>query len=322
MGGNPKARIDLRGRALLLSALLFAPAATATEVDSFTVRGDEVSDVTQLVNAETRWRITAAVDRANRVSSDCDRDVLLRSLGQTLRANVLGAFMVSPLEFYANYSPDVSGVRIRKADSIYRNVWFYESVPITFYPLGEVIRVNDVVIGGDKFSHFFNVGWEYYRRAQREGGSVEQALDFGTGSEQGIWGQATTGVFSWADLASNFDGMRFWARVTGEPDALGDDAQPYVRCEAGEWVEAAQFSWEEWVTDAWDEGINCNSYAQRLEGAIEAAMEEASSDEYVFSCPVEPLACEAISTNYHPYTERLISPECRSYQRNLAEVSQ
>ena len=121
--------------------------------------------------------------------------------------------MISPLEFYANDTPQVAGKRHLREESIYKDVKVLESIPITLYPLGKLILVNGEYISGDKFSHFFNVGWSYYKEVYQKGKPIKETLMWGQKTEKGIWGLAITGVYSNAHLAANYDGMRFWSTL-------------------------------------------------------------------------------------------------------------
>ncbi|MFC6672641.1 hypothetical protein [Marinobacterium aestuariivivens] len=64
-------------------------------------------------------------------------------------------------------------------------------------------------MGLDKLGHFFAQGWQYFELTALGGGTLEQALALGREQEQGRYGYLTTGIFSYADLAANFNGWRF-----------------------------------------------------------------------------------------------------------------
>jgi hypothetical protein len=285
---------------LLLSTL-------ATEVDSITLRGS-VSDATEHLDVEVNRRIEKAIHVANR-RGRCSKKRLFSALGDKLRAGPGGLFMVSPMENFANWSRDVPKDSVARSESIYSRVRVYESLPITLYPLGKVIRVNEHIIAGDKFSHFFNVGWTYYKIHYVDQEPIEVALQYGDTTERMIWGLLTTGVYSWADLSANFDGMRFWASVLGEPDVIGRYMEALVRCERGDWVQNRKFTWKNWVSAAWDEGINCNTYSPRFADKIEKVNAERLG-EGLRVCPVEPAACPVIRRAAGPFSKELINPKC------------
>jgi hypothetical protein len=279
----------------------------ATEVDSLTVRA-AVADGTEVLDAEMNRRLEKAIAKANKWGR-CKKKRLYSVLGNHLRAGPEGFFMVSPLENFANWNKEVPKDGVPRSESIYSRVRVYESVPINLYPLGKVIRVNDSIIAGDKFSHFFNVGWTYYTLHYVDESPISDALDYGDTTERLIWGLLTTGVYSWADLSANFSGMRFWASVLGEPDVLGRNLPALVKCENNKWVQNRSFKWANWVSPAWDEGVNCNTYAPRFADKIERVNRERIAEGLAI-CPMEPAACPAIRSAAGPFADQLIHPIC------------
>ena len=289
---------------LLLMSLV--PGAQATELDSFTYRGDSVPDATAILDAETQWRITEAVQKANR-EGECEPRTLYHELGQQLRAGAAGVYMVAPLEFYANYSPDVPRLRFSRSESIYRDIWLFQSVPITLYPLGHLIRVDDVVIAGDKFSHFFNVGWEYFKRlGEDQDDSV--AINFGLASENGLWGMTTTGVFSFADLVSNYEGMVFWRDFISQGDQTSIS---HVECRDQQWVEVRTFHWRDWVNDGWDEAINCSVFAERMRDRVMDAISNPVVEGAASSCQATQEFCSDTMAHYGEAGQHMLTPICQ-----------
>ena len=242
------------GLAWLLVFGVFYGLANATEVDSFTNRNAVFEDATPALDAQMNRRIEHEIKRKNKEGS-CHRQIIKIEMGVSLRAGLLGAFMVSPLENYSNWSGNVDRNKTRRKDSIYKDLSVIESPPIKLYPLGALIKVNDQLIAGDKFSHFLNVGWSCYQFHYKKGQPISDAQAYGEKTEEGIWGLATTGIYSYADLVANFNGMRFWASVLGEADPLGRVTEPMVQCIDGRWERQKKFSWVEWVDAGWDEGI-------------------------------------------------------------------
>jgi hypothetical protein len=312
--GTPTDLTALKGiitKSMLLPLLLITANALATEVDSITVR-TIAEDATEVLNEEMNRRIGKAIKKANRWGQ-CSERRLYRALGDRLRAGPEGFFLVAPLENFANWNRDVPKKGVPRSESIYSRVRVHESVPITLYPLGKVLRLNESIIAGDKFSHFFNVGWTYYNIHYVDEKPVTVALDYGSTTERLIWGLLTTGVYSWADLSANFSGMRFWASVLGEPDVLHRELPPLVKCESSNWVQNRQFSWTNWVSAAWDEGVNCNTYAPRFADKIEE-VNELRVAEGLEVCPIQPEACPAITKAAGPFANNLIHPICAALQ--------
>ena len=287
---------------LVLTLISILCLAEATELDSFTGRDNSLPESSVELDAEVNRRIGKAIYRAN-LSKECSTDLLALLLSRELRAGVTGGFMISPMEAYSNRSSDVVRQRTPKDESIFSDVTVMQSIPIAVYPLGKLLNVGGHYIAGDKFSHFFNEGWFYHQKHHEEGQLLLEVLEYGSATEKGRWGLATSGVYSYADLVANFHGMRFWYSVRSLPDPLTGTVDPFVECEGSEWVQRRLFKWTDWVDAGWDEGVNCSYYTKRLATAVSlVALEQ---------CPVSATACAELRHKYAPIDEMLISPECR-----------
>lgn len=125
---------------------------------------------------------------------------------------------------------------------------------------------NHVRYGADKWSHFFRLGYRYYRRSE-EGSDPLRAIHYGTKTEQGGVGFQTSGALSFADLAANYDGYLFFAELIGGP-------HPYFVREGDRLVQVRPFRAEEWVNHDWDELLNPNVYRKHLQAAIDLHLEQ------------------------------------------------
>jgi hypothetical protein len=127
------------------------------------------------------------------------------------------------------------------ARCVYGDSLFNKPLLLAF--LSPTIRVHGSYFGSDKLGHVFQHGYHYYeeyRRAQSDGcGNAEataRAVRRGVGQEQGIYGEALTGVYSNADLAGNYAGLRFYLNLT-RPVRIGETELPPLlqRDGAGNW---------------------------------------------------------------------------------------
>ena len=276
-----------------------------TEVDSFTTREEVTLDSINPLNAEMNRRLQKAVRRANTMGK-CSEGWLYFHLGMQLRAGLTGGFMISPLESFANKNKAIQAKSYPRKNSIYRQVGFLQSIPITVYPLGKLLLVNGHHISGDKFSHFLNVGWSYHKKIEFNGKPVEATLKWGQKTERGIWGLATSGVYSYADLVANYDGFRFWSTLFGGRDPDGNFIQPTFACIEDEWRQVREFTWEEWITAGWDEAINCNFYAKRLHISSDDRV-DSKPDSVVLTCPIDTRKCNELHTQYPAFGSYMIS---------------
>ncbi len=252
---------------------------SATEIDSFTRRSEFLPDLTDLLNQEVMMHLQKAVKHSNRIS----RKEYLRTNypfrgkegtdycnSDHLYARVRSKFarpLIGQLESFINRLPES---RIRKLNfnqSIYKDFLFKESPTLAGTKrMGSLVRVGDHIIGADKFGHFFTEGWSYYRLAYTHELDLERALLFGKLTESLYYGASTTGVYSYADLAANFNGMRFWNALLGRhADALYPEQKqlPYIRCINKRWEFVREFKWSDYIDAAWDECVNYSLFRNK-----------------------------------------------------------
>ncbi len=287
------------GLALLLSLVWLAPAWSA-EVDSFTGR-KPLRDAAPLLDQVVNVWLEEALIEANRKpllptlsapGQACDSARLI----DAVKSRFAG-YLIGQLETFANESTAVDKVRVRFEDSIYRDFDFTESPAVTLTGrLAVLLRVGDQYVGSDKLGHFFTEGYSYYELYLRSGEAA--AIDYGRLTEISFYGLLTTGIFSWADLAANLNGMRFWNALLGlRPDPLTQQTvQPMVVCEQGKWKRQRDFRWSEYVDDAWDEAINCVAFRDR--GLLDKAGALIRARSGGRSCPLRPANREVLQRKY------------------------
>ncbi len=252
----------------LLLILVFAPAinSRASECDPLTQRRivqTELMDSREILNRIANERFGRALKAANR-KPGCDRRELERCLLKYLgNATILGIeFPIGPQEFIINrgkarYVRDglgrlsIPSLGIKKRHSIFQDLTIRESLPI-MVSMGAHVRFSDLAISSDKFTHFFAQGYDYLE-VVRERGTVDAALRWGRQSELGSKGIESTGVMSYGDLAANYAGLTFWLTLTNPQHG-------HVVDRGGKWIQVRCFDWGDYVTPAWDEGINIPCY--------------------------------------------------------------
>lgn len=137
--------------------------------------------------------------------------------------------------------------------------------PLALAPL---IRVGDVIVGTDKLEHLFGMGYQYFERHYLRGHSLRRVLKRGIFFEKTILGGniLATGVFAYADLAANFNGMRFWnSMLQKRDDVLGKEHNvgPYLACDSGKWVQLKEIDFSPFIDLGSDESINCSKFASK-----------------------------------------------------------
>jgi len=132
-----------------------------------------------------------------------------------------------------------------------------------FLSIDRVVNVGGVYFGTDKLSHFTGSGYLYYGnylKAKKQGrsqiDSIKYAVKKGYKMECGIIGIQSTGVFSYADLEANFQGMLMSIDMC-------EGEYPYLYSEGGKWFVTQQIDFRNYVNPYWDESFNNSSYTPK-----------------------------------------------------------
>lgn len=115
--------------------------------------------------------------------------------------------------------------------------------PLLLAFLSPTINLHGAYTGVDKLGHVFQHGYHYYeeyRRAERGGAddaeATARAVRRGVREELGFYGTVMTGVYSNADLAANYAGLKFYLNLARPAVVAGQTLPPLlVRNRAGDW---------------------------------------------------------------------------------------
>lgn len=174
-----------------------------------------------------------------------------------------------------------------------------------------VIKVNNTKIGTDKLGHFFDQGFDYFQKEFTLAGAkltsneegLKKALDYGMSTEDGMFGLKSSGVKSYGDLAANYGGSLFWKEL-----AAGDN--PIASCQDGKFSLRRKFDFKDYVTDAWDEGINCSEYSSdKMADEVAKNLETRGQ-----ACPTEVTKCQALDKKYpQQVLTEILGPTCAKH---------
>jgi hypothetical protein len=332
---------------LFLFCMLAIPVAYTAEIDSVTPRRVQLPDSVAAINDIFDERILNGIQKANArqgYSSDtenypdgwittfCDEEALYTEL----RKSVFQSFTVSLglkgydldrqlRELLAGQSYSLS-----LNDSIYRDINYIEGVSLKLKDLSSVVNLHDHLVGLDKIGHLFAQGWQYFDMTAFDGATLEEALDWGRQKEAGFYGYTTTGIFSYADLAANLNGWRFWNKVLLKADdplqGIIENffARPYVSCSfqiidsvrhgklIWAWETSARFDLQDYLDGTWDEGNNCNSYADpTIQEKVTTRIKQADPN---FVCPLNATDCRDARDKYGDYAKYVLHPYCLTVQ--------
>ncbi|MBI4890374.1 MAG: hypothetical protein HY821_07090 [Acidobacteria bacterium] len=195
--------------ALLLS-LLFADArpASATETDQFTTPPAPRNHL----GPHLSRKIVRIIEESNRPNDDPER-ILMDWVGHNVFASRLVRWIK---EIRAAAGPVTFLPHIH--NSIYRIA--LSPAPASFLFDSPTIHVHGAFLGTDKIDHFFQQGFEYYEIVLKQeslGATPDQALAAavarGVKQEHNYYGTLASGIYSNADLAANYAGLKFYLNL-------------------------------------------------------------------------------------------------------------
>jgi hypothetical protein len=319
----------------------------AAEIDSVTPRKLTLDNSIDTLNDIINQRIDEGIQQANaqqdyfennEVMADrntatfCDEDVLYREL----RKAIFQSFTASwGLKGY-DLDKQLRGLLIRQSfslslnDSVYRDIDYIEGFSLKLKELSDVVNINGYLVGLDKLGHFFAQGWQYFEMTDDDKQTLDQAIAWGKQKEASLFGYTTTGIFSYADLAANLNGWRFWNKVLlkrADPlkGVIGNFLdRAYVSCDIQiidsirngkiirAWEYNTRFDLANYIDGAWDEGNNCNSYADPIiEEKVTARIKRVDPD---FVCPLIAENCVDAQDKYGYYAKYVLHPYCLTTQ--------
>ena len=115
--------------------------------------------------------------------------------------------------------------------------------------LSPLVKIDGILIGTDKIGHFFQLGYAYFCRKFPKNtinvGEEDVGEELGSDkSELGLFGLATTGVYSNADIAANRAGAKFYENLMKNYNM--------------------KFDISNYITNDWNEAINQNYYISKI----------------------------------------------------------
>lgn len=292
----------MKKKLVVLTALLTLNSTFSSEIDPFSDRLVKVNDSLIAINEKANIMLEDALEKLNRKSHTCSEKKLYKALRKKFRNQYTSEFSKWVVK-----TDELDKVTTRTSDSIYKEFkWYQAIVPGLLAkfsdPAGQILKVNGTYVGTDKFEHFFGSGFNYFKKHNLKGKSLEDAMMIGYRAETGIMGATMTGVMSFADMVANFNGMRFWNNILGKDiDVLtGKEVAPYIECEKGQWYKLRDIDFSEYVDDAWDEGINCSWFrTESMVTKVKERMKEYDEERgQAISCPIDSEALQEAGQKY------------------------
>lgn len=234
----------------------------AREVDQFTDRLfqlDHLADAAAVIDARMNALLAELVVElaARHPSSPRERDLIVEEVTQGSHLEFI-AQLRSPLEAWLREVAPVELFWVAHR-GIYGGDVDYDDMGLAWYiDDAPVIRIGPLLVGLDKLGHFLGQGWFYARayealRSADPRATEEELLGrvraYGHELELGYQGLTGTGVYSYADLAANWQGFQFYRALWAGP-------RPFIIASHGGYRVARTFHILDYATDAWDEATN------------------------------------------------------------------
>lgn len=254
---------------LILGLLFSSPNLYSAEADNFTAYKLDLLDQTEALNLLVNNKVEAAVARAN-MAPGCNEGALHENMRMDFHNHIKSQMIKDILsgdELKAYILPLKSSV-YKKWSILDGFLLGRKGAATSALALSPLLKINDQVIGVDKLEHFFGNGFNYYTRYYDKGMSIKKVLKKGVIGEKTYLGGniLATGVFTYADLSANFNGLRFWNHLTGKyDDILGKEynVAPYVTCVNNRWEVANPIDMRTYIDVSMDESINCSKTATK-----------------------------------------------------------
>jgi len=327
---------------IILNVFAFQYAFSA-EIDSVTPRKIKLENSIKEINRIINLRIEQGIRNANEqqvylqdvdefedneLSESCDDEELYTEL----RKAVFDSFTASwglkgyDLDRQLRHLLAKQSYSLLLNDSIYRDIDYIEGFSLNLKELSDVVNIDGYLVGLDKIGHFFAQGWQYFEMTHYDEATFPEVIEWGRQYEAGLFGYTMTGIFSYADLVANLNGWRFWNRILLKQDdplkgIVGNFFnRPYVTCEIQiidsirqrqiirAWEYNTRFDLADYLDGAWDEGNNCNSYADPIiEQKVTARIKNIDPE---FACPLNEGACADAREKYGSYAKYVLHPSC------------
>lgn len=299
------------GHYVIMKAIIFFALTTsllqAAEVDHYSKSYEEITEVGTIVNARANTYLQKALTDLNR-KSGCNEEELYTELKKYFANHTKGQLAKDLL-----HDKDIPRTVISLDNSVYGewSVWNgfllgRKKARTSPLALGPIIKINGHVIGTDKIEHMFGMGFIYFKKHYLNGQPLTKVLKNGIFKEKTALGGniVATGVFSYADLSANFNGMRFWNHILQKnDDILGAQFNlgPYVTCANNQWVQEKEIDFSQYIDESMDESVNCSKFAsksglKKFTQAVETANKSRSIDQQ--ACDSENKSLKSMSQKY------------------------
>lgn len=244
--------------------LMLAPlCGSAYETDQFSNRLNPIKDSTEILDERVNQSIAAAITDWKGPRAD-------RKVVDAIYYDIGGKHWVDKIERYAMNSDQVERLQPSRYESIYRGHPIWATRVAALFGVGPTIKINDQLVGSDKLGHFLSQGRKFWNRFQKYQDEA-RAAEHSAYTERALFGQATTGVYSNADLVANYEGLLFYRSLF--EDGIIDGKPAILAWNGDGWTVQREFTWADHVNAYWDEALNVNHFDSLLYPHMKARLE-------------------------------------------------
>ena len=315
------ARTTLNAVAAGVLMLCQGQGVSACETDQYNLPPEPLADIGDEVAEYTEQNILAAIEKINSEilskrqcleagrgnQKGCESEDSIRERLAYLRSDLAVARAVFDrlgygLIAFARAGTWMDKHKFRAQPARYKTSYgdsIYVYLPTDYFTISPTVNLYGVNLGTDKIAHFFQQGYTYYRisgRAARKGTpaakAVRKAIDWGRMSEHTYYGTLVGGVFSNADLAANYAGMKFYEGLT-KPVLINERERPAaVSLKDGIWVLNEEHNIREsllkpFISDHLNEALNPSIFIPGLRSSIRSIVKRKSCPQWKAAFPNE-----------------------------------
>ena len=304
---------------ILLLSIAQLPAVFAFETDQYNLPPTPLADIGEEVAEYTKENLLKAIDNVNvKISSaqtclknvterptKCEnakaleeRLIYLRSEKAIAREvfKQLGAGFVA----FAKAGEWMNSHNFRAQPARYKTSFshsIYVGLPTDYFTISSTVKLYGSSIGTDKIAHFFQQGYTYYRTYERSVAkglssdeAVKKAIAWGKMTERTYYGTLVGGVFSNADLAANYAGMKFYEGLTKTIELNGRKRPSTLVLKNGKWglsesSHNVKNLLSPFISDHLNEALNPSLYIPGLRSSIRGIVRKQSCPQWLTSFP-------------------------------------
>ncbi len=284
---------------LFLCTVLLAQSVLSFETDQYNLPVQTLADIGEEVSDYTEENLREAIGKLN--TEILTHQNCLENRGKNcgsaekerLRLNYLRSEQAVAREVYnllgAGFIPSTkSGTwmnshKFKAQPARYKTSYgdsIYRLVPTNYLTISATVNLYGAQFGTDKIAHLFQQGYTYYAKYRRAveknltpNEAAKKAVRWGKITEQTYFGTLVSGVYSNADLAANYAGMKFYQGLAQEIKIGETVRPPVVYLKDGVWtinenVNLREMLLKPFITNHFNEAYNPSKFSFFLRSSV------------------------------------------------------